>query len=317
MGRRTIVLVLAVVLAGLSAWAIWAFLSDVEEDARAGLDEVTVFRATEFIDRNAEGDAVIDKFAESTELEELLPDNAITTQAQLVDVLSGKVSRGPISKGQVVTTDLWAEPAEEVASLSELISPGRQAITIRPDEVRAVGGFVRAGDGVNVIATLDVDRSTTIAFLRNPVGRDLLGVADEFNRFERLLPADLTGEQVEEVFDELASAIPETKTVTLTVLQDVQVLAVGSVARGGPSGEDAGEAPEAVEALGSQLITLEVTPEEAEQVAWVFENSSVWLSLVSSQVPYEPVPTEGITIEDIVGEVLDRRAFDALGVESP
>jgi Flp pilus assembly protein CpaB len=318
-GRRTIVLIVAVILGGLAAWGIFAFLTNVEDDARVGLDEVAVFRAGEFIDRGEEGDLVFDLFVEGTEIEELLPDNAITTLAQLQDVVLGRVSRGPISKGQVVTTDLWADAEEEVASLSELIEPGMQAIVVRPDEVRAVGGFVRAGDNVNILASTDLSRQATIDLLKNPIGRELLGLTDLFDDFIDLLPPDFVDEQIEAAFDELAQAIPATVSISFTAMQDVEVLAIGSVARGGPSAEDVAgedETPiEGVEAVGTQLVTLEVSPVDAEKVVFIFDFLRPWLTLTSSQEPYEPVTTSGIVIGDIVGDILDRRTQELLGVE--
>ncbi len=198
MGRRTVVLVVAVILGALAAWGIFAFLTNVEDDAREGLSEVAVFRATEFIERGAERDLVIGNFVESTEIEELLPDNSITTAAQLTDVLTGRVALGPISNGQIVTTDLWADAEEEVGSLSELIAPGKQAIVVRPDEVKAVGGFVRPGDNVNIIVSAELSRQATIDLLKNPIGRDLLGVTDLFDDFTDLLPPETEGEIIEQ-----------------------------------------------------------------------------------------------------------------------
>ena len=93
MGRRTIVLAVAIVLAAIAAWGIFAFLTNVEDDAREGLSEVDVYRATEFIDRGADGTASIGKFVQGTVLEENLPDNAITSRAQLEDVLTGRAFR--------------------------------------------------------------------------------------------------------------------------------------------------------------------------------------------------------------------------------
>jgi Flp pilus assembly protein CpaB len=318
-GRRTIVLIIAVILGALASWGIFAFLTNVEDDAREGLDEVAVFRASEFIDRGAEGDLVVGLFVESTEIEELLPENAITTFAQLQDVVLGRVSRGPISKGQVVTTDLWADTEEEVASLSELIEPGMQAIVVRPDEVRAVGGFVRAGDNVNILASGDLSRQATVDLLKTPIGRELLGLTDLFDDFVSVLPPESTIEQIEAAFDEVAQAIPATVSISFTAMQNVEVLAIGSVARGGPSPEDVadeGETPiEGVEAFGTQLVTLEVSPIDAEKVVFIFDYLRPWLTLTSSVEPYEAFTTNGIVIADIVGDILDRRTQEFLGVE--
>jgi Flp pilus assembly protein CpaB len=215
-----------------------------------------------------------------------------------------------------VTTDLWADQAEEVASLSQLIAPGMQAIVVRPDEVRAAGGFVRAGDHVNIVSSADLDRTATIALLKNPIGRELLGVADIFDDFVRLLPPELEAAEVEQVLDEVADAIPDTLQVTFHALQDVEVLAIGSVARGGPTAEEVAgedETPIAgIEAVGSQLVTLEVSPEDAERVVFIFDYLRPWFTLISSQAPYETFETNGTTIDEIVGNILAERTLAIL-----
>ena len=324
MGRRTIVLVVAIILGALAAWGIFAFLTNVEDDAREGLNEVDVYRATEFIDRGAEGSAILDSFVQGTVLEENLPDNAITSRAQLEDVLTGRVSLGPISAGQIVTTDLWADAAEEVASLSQLIAPGMQAIVVRPDEVRAVGGFVRAGDHINVLSSVELDRTSTIALLKNPIGRELLGVSDLFDDFIDLLPPELEDGEIESILDEVVDAIPAVVRISIHALQDVEVLAIGSVARGGPTAEEvAGEDEvviEGVESVGTQLLTLEVSPEEAEKVVFVFDFMRPWFTLISTtdvEDGYEPFVSDGTVLEDIVGDVLQERTLALLGVEAP
>ena len=45
MGRRAIVLLVALILAGLAAWAVWNFLQNVESEAKEGQNIATVFRA--------------------------------------------------------------------------------------------------------------------------------------------------------------------------------------------------------------------------------------------------------------------------------
>lgn len=156
MGKRTLVLVVALLLAVVSAVAIWQFLSNIEDDVRADLEEVTVFRASEFIPEGSDGNASLTMFEESTELVDLVPTNAVTSIEQLRLTLSNRVAAGPISEKQVVTTDLWVDPIQEVRSLSELISPGKQAISIQTSEVRGVNGFIQPGDSVNVIITIDL-----------------------------------------------------------------------------------------------------------------------------------------------------------------
>lgn len=322
MGKRTVVLVIALVLAAISAFAVWRFLTEVEDDAREGLNEVTVYRALEFVEEGSLGADVLNQFEASTEIEELMPENAITSQEQLDETLTGTLARGPISKGQVVTTDLWAEPTEEAATFSALIEEGMQAISIRPDEVRAVGGFVRPEDRINMIATLNVDRSATINLLASALGRGLLGVDDEFEAFLLALPPEQREIEGAALLGELANAIPVEVPISFTALQDIKVLSVGSVVSNEQTSSDTATDAEddqiaAVEALGSQLLTLEVDADQAERIAWLFTNGNVWLTLLPTEGVYVPVDTLGITIDDIVGDLISERTLAIFGATTP
>ena len=56
MGRRTIVLVIALLLAVVSGFAIWTYLSSIEDDIRADIAEVIVYRTTETIEVRTTGE---------------------------------------------------------------------------------------------------------------------------------------------------------------------------------------------------------------------------------------------------------------------
>ncbi len=289
MSRRTIVLVVALLLAGIAAFAIWNFLSNVDDEAREGVEEVAVYRATELIIRGTDGDQALALIVEGTENREFLPDSAITTQDQLEAVLRGRVAIGPISAGQIVTTDVWGDPVEAVASLSELIAPGMQAVSIRPDEVRAVGGFIRPGDRVNIIASTSVELVDFIRLLRAPAARAIF-----FPGLQEQLGYD------DEQMSELADALPTSISLTIFVLQDLNVLAVGAEA--GVSEEDSlvgdGEGTEGTATVGTQIITLEVDAVTAERLVFTQEFLSTWLTLVPTG--FEPEVTPGAEFEDLV-----------------
>ncbi len=280
MARRTVVLIVAVLLAVLSGLAVWAFLDNARDEAREGLVQVPVYRAIEFIPRGADGDLSVELFEESTELDGLLPFGAITTQEQLEATLAGRVAAGPISAGQVVTSDLWAAPADEVEGLAVLLEPGFQAISIRPDDVRGVSGFVQPGDRVNVIASTDVDLGTVVNALRVPSGRAVF-----FPGLQAQL--GLTDEEMVE----LADALPTRVSYTQFVLQDLLVLAIGS--------DTVPVVPEDdTDRPTGQAITLALTAEDAEKLAFTFEYTSPWLTLVPAG--FEPEDTPGVVSDDII-----------------
>ena len=63
MGRRAIVLLVALILAGLAAWAVWNFLQSVQTEAQEGQVITDVFIAgPNGIDEGAEGSILISTF---------------------------------------------------------------------------------------------------------------------------------------------------------------------------------------------------------------------------------------------------------------
>lgn len=60
MGRRAIVLLVALILAGLAAWAVWNFLQNAENEVLEGQEIVTVFVAgSDGIAEGAEGNILV------------------------------------------------------------------------------------------------------------------------------------------------------------------------------------------------------------------------------------------------------------------
>lgn len=307
MGRRAIVLLVALILAGLAAWAVWNYLQGVEQDIEAGQVKVTVFRAVEPIAEGTDGGVLFSDFnanpgnliVESEEEQEDLPADAITTSEQLNQVLSGKVAAGPISANSILTDSQWTSITVDVTPLAEEIPSGKQAMTISVDNVRGVNGFVEPGDRINMIITLDIS-------------------------FD-LLPEDFSGITVEDpgtgddtTTEPGAEEEPAVVVVTYTryVLQGIPVMATGRDIRldedvaptvdvpdsNAPAGDGTeGETPEE-ETGNATIFTLEVTPEQAERIAYAFENGSIWLTLVPED--FVEVETNGVIIDNLFGDDL-------------
>ncbi|HEY6629588.1 MAG TPA: Flp pilus assembly protein CpaB [Acidimicrobiia bacterium] len=298
MGRRAIVLLVALILAGLAAWAVWNYLQGIENDIEAGQEAVTVFRAVDAIAEGTDGAIILSDFnaggqliVKGTEEKEDLPDLAITSEDQLNAVLSNKVSAGPISANSVLVETQWTEINIDVTPLAEQIPEGKQAMVISTDNVRGVNGFVNPGDRINLIITLD------IAFDLLPEGFQGITVGAEAPPTEGAAPTEEATQVI---------------TYTRYVLQGIPVLATGRDIATDP------DAPEQVEAepttpsdgttettvaeedTGNETIfTLEVTPEQAERIAYAFENGSMWLTLVPED--FVEVETQGVIIDTLFG----------------
>jgi Flp pilus assembly protein CpaB len=298
MGRRALVLLVALVLAGVAAFAVFQFLSGIQSEVEADREKVTVFRAGSTIPEGAQGSQILQQgvITQGEENTEDLPLGAVTSEEQLQAVLGGRLAVGPIDQNEIITTSQWAQLTVDLKPLSELIPSGKQALTISTDAVRGVNGFVRPGDMVNLIITLDIE------FNQIPVDSPIFGIPAETTAADGTAGEEAT----------------ETVTYTRFVLQGLPVLAVAQDVRP-EEGESAPvvtptvdaegnpvPADQAAEEVPQTVFTLEVTPEQAERIAFSFENGSIWMTLVPSD--FVEVETQGVTIEslfagDIVSDI--------------
>jgi Flp pilus assembly protein CpaB len=123
-------------------------------------------------------------------------------------------------------------------------------------------------------------------------------------------PVDGEVEEQDDAVTRLAQALPGTIDFTQTVLQDVEVLAVGPDTRPSPLGSG-------LEPVGSQIVVLEVTPEQAEKIEFASQYTSVSLSLIPSgeDTTYSPFETDGVIVDDLF-TLIDRirEQFEEAGV---
>ena len=281
MGRRTLVLIVALLLAGIAAFAVWQFLSNVEEEKEAELLLRAVYRVSGgTITEGTEGSLVLsqERAVESEEETRFLPDNAIGSLEELTATLTGRVAAGPISNNSILTTDQWVELTADIKPLAERIPEGKQAITIGVDNIQGVNGFIEAGDRINIIVTLTA-----------PIEQ----IAEEIIASETL-----TEEELRALEAELEQGI-----ISRFVMQGLPVLAVGNEIRVDEDAEQTVTVTtvpvegQEVQQVQTGVLTLEVTPEDAERIVYTFSTGTVWLTLVPED--FVPVPTDGITRENI------------------
>ncbi len=286
MGRRALVLLVALLLAGVAAFAVFQFLNGIQAEVEAERAKTPVFRASQLIPEGSEGSLVLQsgQIVASEENVGDLPTEAITTEAELQAYLTGRLAVGPIESNEIIVRSQWAELTVDLIPLSELIPSGKQALTISTDAVRGVNGFIEPGDQINMIITLDIE------FSQIPADSPIFGI-----------PVETTAP------DGTAAAEEQAATVTYTrfVMQGIPVLAVARDIR-----QSEGEATtvtaapvvttpgaEPAEQAVSTVFTLEVTPEQAERIVFAFETGSIWLTLVPED--FVEVETQGVTIESL------------------
>ncbi len=302
MGRRAVVLVIALVLAAASAFAVFQFLKGVEDEARRDQEMIPVFRATQTITEGTQGAQILQGgagilYKESEEQFVDLPEGAIQTEEDLRNVLSGSVAVGPIPANGILVASQWVTPTVELTPLKDIIETGKQALTISPGDVQGVNGFAQPGDHVNVIVTVDIE-----------FGLTAVGNQPSFG-----IPGD-TGDGTEgETGGEGTVVVPYTRFV----LQNLKVLAVGRevvpsdpddqnvTAEGEITTEGQGQVQgEADAAQASTIYTLEVDPGQAERLVYAMQEGTIYLTLVPDG--YEEVVTQGVTIDTLFeGNLID------------
>ena len=322
MGRRTLVLFIALILAGVSAVSVFLWLNSVEDDIAAEFTEINVFRASQFIETGTEGEIARDFIIESTALSSVLDldtaDVVVCTgvkersgrdvdqtlcdaKENSLNFLNGLVAAGPISAGQIITTDMFVTAAElNTVFLSEDIAQGKVALSFRPGEDSAVGGFIRPGDRINLLASASIQLSQIVDLVSDPDLRDLiidLGIGQQ----DPEEPAVGEGGEDEEVSDPIAdfvATLPPQLQFTQTVLQDIEVIAIGPDTRLAPLGTG-------LEPQGTQIVVVEVTPEQAELIEFAKQYTNVSLTLLPKTGTYTPFEARGALVDDLF-DLLDR-----------
>ncbi|MEZ5176204.1 MAG: Flp pilus assembly protein CpaB [Acidimicrobiia bacterium] len=321
MGRRTLVLVIAVLLAGISGFALYQYLTSVEDDIRSDISEVIVYRASAPIEARTPGEEAQARIVESTALRQNVVFDGSTilclgaagenasknpdeygcpgNPSDLASVLNGNVAAGPIATSQLITQGSFVDVSETETRLNESLAPGKVAISITVDGVASSGGFIRPGDNVNILASAQVSPFEFITMVSNDELRDLFF-------------SDISAEDAQALADETAqvnpdddttpnnllAALPTSYAITQNIMQEVQVLAVGA---------DTRVAPMAIglEPVGSQIIVFEVTPQQAELIEYARQYTEISLSLLPADGSYVPYDAQPIVVDDIFG-LLDR-----------
>lgn len=148
MGRRTLLLIAAVVVAALGAGMIFLYVQGINDRAVADQDLVKVLTATDVI---AAGENVDDATAAGKlELSEMpkaaLLDGALTSTASI----QGQISLSTIlPKEQIVSSKFGAAGTEQTITIPD----GTMAVSVQLTDPARVAGFINPGAKVAVFAS--------------------------------------------------------------------------------------------------------------------------------------------------------------------
>ena len=261
--RRILILILAVALAGLAAFATYTYLSSADERANQGSAMVNVLVLKKDVPKGTKGvEAIKNGDIGSEEVpQRLAPGSAITD----VNSINQLVAITDYKAGALLQQGMFVDPTVAQTSFADRLDAekGKHAISISVDQVHGVGGFVTPGDYVNLIIN---------------VPPTALGQA--------AAPADAA--KAPNANGTSTDGASNESTVYL--LQKVKVLAVGTsvIPQAGEASRDSGSAA-ATTAQNTGLITFAVTPEEALKIAKAQDAGSIYLSLVPDDYQVAPI----------------------------
>ena len=155
---KTIAVVLALVLAALATFAIFTYVRGIEQRAFEDAELVDVFVAQADIPAGiSSGDASeAGLIGRDARPRTAVPEGAIVSLEQI----DGLVTLDRILAEEVIVRDRWIDSAQ-AAGVFE-IPDGFEALSVETAIPPGVAGFVRAGDRVSLIATIEEPGEITI-----------------------------------------------------------------------------------------------------------------------------------------------------------
>lgn len=153
--RRTLILIAAIVIGALAAFLVYGYVNGVQDKAYDDAARLNVYVVKQTIKKGTYGEeATAAKLIVKDQIpKKFYPPNAIQDPADI----GGKVAVNDLAVNQVVTTDMFADPATVSSSFSDRLEKindeDQVAITISVDQIHGVAGLLQPGDYVNIMAT--------------------------------------------------------------------------------------------------------------------------------------------------------------------
>jgi pilus assembly protein CpaB len=246
--RRTLILIAAVLVGAVAAYALWTYVGGIEDEANDNAERVQIYKIVQDIPKGTFGDeAFLQGFIEQDDIAaEYRPATAITDPSQI----DGLVAISDLAANQVVVTNQFVTQQDSLSTFSQLLKNNEVAVTVTVDQIRGVAGLLVPGDFVNILVT-----GAAVAEEGTDGG---------------------TGQAAAEVFAQPSRYL----------YQKVQILAVGQTRKLEP-GETAATNPDGTQAdtSASGLITFVVPADAAQRIASV-SGGSIYLTLVAKD--YQP-----------------------------
>jgi pilus assembly protein CpaB len=153
MSRRTVALVVSVILAAVAAVALLSYVDSLKDEAFKGAKTVEVFVAKETIPVGTTGEAAASGLIERTTIpQKVVAEGAIST----LDQLKGKVAGVTILKGEQIVAPRFVTPGQVRGQLP--IPNGKVAMSVQVGIPPGVANFVQVGSHISILASLSVPK---------------------------------------------------------------------------------------------------------------------------------------------------------------
>lgn len=275
--RRTLILLGAILVGVIAAFALFNYVSNVENEANEKAELVEVFKAEEPITKGFTGGEAFDagQIVAGKIPREYRPEGFVGS----IDEIEGQVALFDIPAGTALVKEMFVDPSQAVISFRERLEEdgSRVAISFQVDQVRGVADLLVPGDFVNIFITLE-----------EPAEGDTLR------------SSGLGAATCPRTIDQGGCVL---LTSARMFYQDVHILAIGQTAvltaGESTSSDEEGETETAQTQAG--LITVDVPIEAAQWIASI-SSASYYLTLNPENYTPEALPPLNPVADVLPGE---------------
>ena len=238
---------LGLLLAGIAAIIVFVAVNGADSGGGGGGGNVPVVVANDAIPAQTRitADMLTVKFVSPEEANV----DAFTSRGQLVD----RVVTEEVAAGAQILPATVSDTAGD--GLTFKVEPGMRGISVGVQEVVTAGGNLRPGDRVDMVAIFSVADVESANFILQILGLD-------YQLTDPPVPAPSTTSEEEEPDQ-------DSLTLTVTMLQNVKLLALAqSLTEATAGGNVADDAAETDAEPGAATATLELTPQQAQEITW-------------------------------------------------
>lgn len=264
--RRTLILLGAIAIGIVAAFALFNYVSGIEDRERGDAELVPVLKADQTIARGISGGEAFDAgdISEGKIPREYRPEGFVST----IDEIAGQVALFEIPAGSVLVKNMFVDPSQTVVSFRERLRDdgSRVAVSFSVTQVQGVADLLVPGDEISM-------------FTIQEGGGDNL---------------DLTGSQPGDV----------NLNPARLVYSDVHILAIGQTpiqAPGETTSDDSTDDSSSDEEVQHGLITVDVSL-AAAQLIMSLPPASWYLTLNPANFTPEPLPAPPGFLATLPGE---------------